>query len=90
MGACILSFRAGLWVLDPGLLLGHQALHELGPFLLVGLDPFVQQHLTNLRDGPLFLISDSLNVSPQRRNPERFVSTIIRAMGISAAGDRFY
>jgi hypothetical protein len=27
----------------------------------------VQQHLTNLRDGPLFLISDLLNVAPQFR-----------------------
>jgi hypothetical protein len=34
--------------LDPGLLLGDQALHELGPFFLVGLDPFVQQHLADL------------------------------------------
>jgi hypothetical protein len=79
------------WVFDPGLLLGDQALHELGPFPLVGLDTFVQQHLADLRDGPLFLIGDSLNVSPQRRNPERFVSTNhIEATGISAAGNRFY
>ena len=26
-----------LWAFAPGLLLGNQALHELGPFLLVGL-----------------------------------------------------
>ena len=63
-------------VSDPGLLLGDQELHELGLFLLVRLNPFVQQHLADLRDRPLFLVSDSLNVSPQRRNPERFVSTI--------------
>jgi hypothetical protein len=49
MGACILSFRAGLWVLDPGLLLGHQALHELGPFLLVGLHALAQRQFANLR-----------------------------------------
>jgi hypothetical protein len=30
----------------------------------------------DLRDRPLFLVSDSLNVSPQRRNPARFVFTI--------------
>jgi hypothetical protein len=41
-------FPARSWVFDPGLLLGDQALHELGPFLLVGLDAFVQQHFTDL------------------------------------------
>ena len=35
-------------VFDPGLLLGDQALHELGPFLLVGFDTFVQQHFADL------------------------------------------
>ena len=36
----------------------------------------MQQHLADLRDGPLFLVGDLLNVSPQRRNPERFVLMI--------------
>jgi len=31
---------------------------------LVGLDTFVQQHLTDLRDGPLLLISDSPKPPP--------------------------
>jgi hypothetical protein len=44
-------------IFDPSLLLGNQALHELGPFLLVGLDPFVQQHLADLRYRPVFFIS---------------------------------
>jgi len=52
-------------VFDPGLLLGDQALHELGPFLLVSLDALVQQHLTDLRDGPLLLIRNLLNVPPE-------------------------
>jgi hypothetical protein len=34
--------------LNPSLLLGDQALHELGPLLLVGLDAFVQQHFADL------------------------------------------
>src|ERR1700675_1208356 len=32
----------------------------------VGLDP-VYRHLANLLDSPVFLVSDSLNISPQRR-----------------------
>ena len=32
---------AGSCIFDPSLLLGDQALHELGPFLLVGLDVIV-------------------------------------------------
>lgn len=58
---------AGSCIFDPSFLLGDQALNKLGPLLLVGLNPFVQQHLTDLRDGPLFLISDLLNVAPQFR-----------------------
>jgi hypothetical protein len=58
---------AGSCIFGPGLLLGDQALHELGALVLVGFDTFVQQHFTNLRDGPLFLISDLLNVAPQFR-----------------------
>ena len=32
-----------LCIFDPGLLLGDQALHELGPFLLVGLHAIVER-----------------------------------------------
>ena len=35
-------------VFDPSLLLGNQTLDELGPFLFVVLDPFVQEHLADL------------------------------------------
>jgi len=35
-------------VFNPGLLLGDQALHELRPFLLGGLDPFVQEPAAQL------------------------------------------
>lgn len=52
---------------DPALLLSDETLHELWPLLFIGFDAFVQQHFTNLRDGPLFLISDLLNVAPQFR-----------------------
>jgi hypothetical protein len=36
-------------VFDPGLLFGDQVLHELGPFLLVGLHALAQRQLANLR-----------------------------------------
>ena len=42
-------FRSRL--LRPELLFGDQALDELGPLLLVGLDRFVQQHLADLDCG---------------------------------------
>ena len=32
---------AGSCIFEPSLLLGNQVLHELGPFLLIGLDAFV-------------------------------------------------
>jgi hypothetical protein len=48
----------GSSIFDPSLLLGDQSLHELGTFLFVGLDTLVKQHLADLRDGPLFLLSD--------------------------------
>jgi hypothetical protein len=40
----------------------------------VGLDHFVYQHLADLLDSPVFLISESLNISPQRQNAERLSS----------------
>ncbi len=42
------AFPARSWVFDPGLLLGDQALHELGPFLLVGLAP-KEPYLTSVK-----------------------------------------
>src|ERR1700687_71393 len=39
-------------VLDPGLLLGYQALHEFGPLLLIGLAP-KEPYLTAESDVPL-------------------------------------
>jgi hypothetical protein len=44
-------------LLRPQLLFGDQALHELGSFFLVGLAPFVQQHLGDLGKIPLLVIS---------------------------------
>jgi len=46
MSVLATSFPPRSWAFDPGLLPGDQALHELGPFLLIGLDAFVQEHLT--------------------------------------------
>jgi len=44
------------------LLLGNQALYELGPYLLADIKTFVKQHLANLRHGPLFLIGKFLQL----------------------------
>ena len=47
------------------LLLGDQALHESGSFLLIRFDPFIQQHLADLRDVALLVLSHSFNVALQ-------------------------
>ena len=49
-----------LWVFDPGLLLGDQASHELGPFLPRGFNTFVQEHLDDLRESPLLIVRYAL------------------------------
>ena len=52
---------------NPGLLLGDQALHEVGPFLLVGLHTLRREQLANLRNAPRFTVRDSLNLILQIR-----------------------
>jgi hypothetical protein len=46
-------------------LLGNQALHEFRSFLLIGLDALVQEHFAHLRNRPLLVLSDPLDVLPQ-------------------------
>ena len=50
--------------LCPQLLLGDQALHEFGSFLLIGLNALVQEHFAHLRNRPLLVFSDPLDVLP--------------------------
>jgi hypothetical protein len=51
--------------LCPQLLLGDQALHEFGSFLLIGLNALVQEHFAYLRNRPLLVFSDPFDVLPQ-------------------------
>jgi hypothetical protein len=51
---------AGSCIFDPSLLLGDQALHELGPFFLVGLNTFVKEHFADLRQSPLLVVRYAL------------------------------
>jgi hypothetical protein len=51
--------------LCPQFLLGDQALHEFGSFLLIGLNALVQEHFAHLRNRPLLVLSDPLDVLPQ-------------------------
>ena len=51
--------------LCPQFLLGDQALHEFGSFLLIGLNALVQEHFAHLRNRPLLVFSDPLDVLPQ-------------------------
>jgi hypothetical protein len=48
----------------PQLLLGDQALHEFGSLLLIGLNALVQEHFAHLRNRPLLVFSDPLDVLP--------------------------
>ena len=50
-------------LLHPQLLLGDKALHQLSPFLLIGLDTLIQEHFANLRNVSLLVIRYSLNVA---------------------------
>lgn len=43
-----------------GLLLGDRALHELGALFFQILNAFVQEHLANLRQSPLFVVDYAL------------------------------
>jgi hypothetical protein len=47
---------------DPGLLLGDQALDELGLVLLVGLHSFGQRQFASLRNAPGLAVCDSLTL----------------------------
>jgi len=51
--------------LGPQLLLGDRALDEFGSFFLVGLTALVQEHFAHLRNRPLLVFSDPLDVLPQ-------------------------
>jgi hypothetical protein len=53
-------------------LLGDQAPHELEPFFLVGLDPFVPQHFADL---------DSVESVPRVCPDESFVGAVVVALG---------
>ena len=50
--------------LCPQLLLGDQALHEFGPFLLIGLNALVREHFAHLRNRPPLVFSDPFDVLP--------------------------
>ena len=50
--------------LCPQFLLGDQALHEFGSFLLIGLNALVQEHFAHLRNRPLLVFSDPFDVLP--------------------------
>jgi hypothetical protein len=52
---------AGSCIFDPSLLLGDQALHELGPFFLVSLDTLRQRQSTTRTSG---LATDVAENSP--------------------------
>jgi hypothetical protein len=51
---------------DPGLLLGDQALYELGPVLLVGLGTLRQEQFANLRNAPRLNVCDPLGMRSGR------------------------
>jgi hypothetical protein len=55
-----------LWSISlcPQLLFGNQALHKPRSFFLVGLNALVQEHFAHLRNRPLLVFSDPLNVLP--------------------------
>jgi hypothetical protein len=53
--------RRRVRLLRPHLLFRNEPLHELGALFLVGVDSFVEQHLADLRNISLLIISNPLN-----------------------------
>ena len=62
------STQAELRFFDPGFLPGNQALNKLRPFLLVGLDTFVEEHLANLRQSSLLVVRYPLELALEFRS----------------------
>lgn len=58
-------------ILEPCLLLGNKALNELCAFLLARIDPLVEEHFANLRERPLLVIRDALQLPLELRSDSK-------------------